>query len=328
VRAALCRSFSAADPLAGLSVTDVGDRPQPPGWVTVRLRAAALNAHDLWSLRGVGLTPRDLPRVLGSDGAGIAGAAGEQDRDVVVYPVVAAHPPESPAFLDPRTAPLLSERHDGTLAQQVRVPAHNLLRKPAHLTFEQAAALPTAWLTAYRMLFTLAGARPGDTVLVQGATGGVATALVVLGVNAGVRMWVTGRSDQGRAWAAEQGADATFAPGARLPERVDAVMETVGEATWAHSLRCVRVGGTVVVAGATSGPGPVEELQRVFFNQISIVGTRMGTLGEMRALLALVERKGLVPPVDSTFALDDAPRAFRRLLEGNLRGKVVVSVAS
>jgi NADPH:quinone reductase-like Zn-dependent oxidoreductase len=322
MRAARCRAFAPASPLDGLSVDEVDEPLLSDGWVSVAVRAAALNAHDLWSLRGVGLTVQDLPRVLGSDASGQVVGDG---REVVVYPIVAEHPPQATEALDPRTAPLLSERHDGTLADYVAVPAHNVLPKPAHLTYEQAAALPTAWLTAYRMLFVLGAVRPGHTVLVQGATGGVSTALVVLGRATGVRVWATARSDSGREWALAQGADAVFGHGERLPERVDAVMETVGQATWAHSLRCVRVGGRVVVAGATSGPGPVEELQRVFFHQISILGARMGTLEEMRALLALVERERIVPPVDSVVPLTVAEVAFARLLQGDLRGKVVLT---
>lgn len=321
MRAARCRTFSPDSPLDGLSVDEVDEPLVPDGWVRVAVRAAALNAHDLWSLRGVGLSVHELPRVLGSDAAG---QVVDDGREVMVYPVVAEHPPRTTEALDPRVAPLLSERHDGTLADYVVVPAHNVLPKPEHLTYEQAAALPTAWLTAYRMLFVLGAVRPGHTVLVQGATGGVSTALVVLGRAAGARVWVTARSDAGRAWALGQGADAVFGSGERLPERVDAVMETVGEATWAQSLRCVRVGGRIVVAGATSGPGPVEELQRVFFHQISIIGARMGTVDEMRALLALVERKRIVPPVDSVVPLAEARAAFARLGEGDLRGKVVV----
>jgi NADPH:quinone reductase-like Zn-dependent oxidoreductase len=321
MRAALCTSFSDAEPLSGLRVDDVDEGRAPTGWCSVAVRAAALNAHDIWSLRGVGLDERDLPRVLGSDGAG---SVGDEDREVVLYPVVAAHPPESDPSLHPVHAPLLSERHHGTLARRVLVPEHNLFPKPAHLSFEQAAALPTAWLTAYRMLFTAARLQPGATVLVQGATGGVSTALVALGAVTGLRTWVTARTDSGRAWAVDHGADAAFATGARLPDRVDAVMETVGEATWAHSLRCVRVGGTVVVAGATSGSAPVEELQRIFFNQITVVGVRVGTLAEMRSLLALVERHQLMPPVDSVYALDDAHDAFRRMMAGNLAGKVIL----
>lgn len=321
MRAARVHGFSADMPLSGLSVDDVSEPDVPDGWASVEVRAAALNAHDLWSLRGVGLTRHDLPRILGSDAAG---RDSETGRDVVVYPVVAAAPPQTTEALDPGQSPLLSERYDGTLAERVVVPRHNLLAKPAHLSFTQAATLPTAWLTAYRMLYVLGRAQPGDTVLVQGATGGVSTALVMLASRTGIRTWVTGRTEEGRTWASQCGADLALAPGARVPERVDVVLETVGAATWAHSLRCVRVGGRIVVAGATSGGGPVEELQRIFFHQISVIGARMGTLNEMTSLLALVDRERITPPVDSQWALDEAPAAFERLQRGQLAGKVVL----
>ena len=225
------------DPLGGL---EVGERPDPdprPDWVTVRLRAASLNHHDLWSLQGVGLPADRLPMVLGCDGAGID----EQGNEVVVHAVISDPDFRGDETLDPKRS-LLSEVYDGTLADLVSVPRRNLVPKPAQLSFEEAACLPTAWLTAYRMLFTQAAARPGQTVLVQGAGGGVATALVAIGRAAGLRMWVTSRDAGKRERAVELGAEQAFESGARLPERVDAVMETVGEPTWDHSLKSLTPG--------------------------------------------------------------------------------------
>lgn len=149
--------------MRGLQVKDIATPQAPRGWSTVEVRAAALNAHDLWSLRGVGMSEHDLPRVLGSDAAGIVAGTG---REVVVNPVIAAAPPETTEALDPMIAPLLSERCDGALAEQVVVLDYCLFPKPDHLSFGQAAALPTAWSTAYRMLFVAGAACPGDTVLV------------------------------------------------------------------------------------------------------------------------------------------------------------------
>src|SRR5690606_16707925 len=157
------------------------------------------------------------------------------------------------------------------------VPRRALLPKPASLTFEQAACLPTAWLTAYRMLFTNSGVQPGGSVLVQGAGGGVATALLVLARAAGLRVWVTSRDEGKRAKAVGLGAHEACEPGARRPGRVDAVMETVGKATWSHSVKCLRPGGRIVVSGATTGPDPSAELQRVFYTQLSVVGSTMGS---------------------------------------------------
>ncbi len=224
--------------------------------------------------------------------------------------------------LDPRRS-LLSERHDGTFADLVAVPTRNLVPKPSGLSFEEASCLPTAWLTAYRMLFVNAGVQPGATVLVQGAGGGVSTALVVLGHAAGYRMWVTSRSSEKADRALSLGADAAFESGARLPERVDAVMETVGAATWGHSLKALRPGGTIVVSGATSGDAPSADLRRVFFLQLRVVGSTMGTRDELERLVRFCEVTGVRPIIDDVLPLTDAAEGFARLAAGEQFGKVV-----
>jgi NADPH:quinone reductase-like Zn-dependent oxidoreductase len=314
--------LDADNPLAALAVGDRPD-PQPPAaWTTVRVRATALNHHDVWSLRGVGLREDQLPMVLGCDAAGID----EDGREVVIHAVISDPDFRGDETTDPRRS-LLSEKYDGTHAERVAVPRLNLVAKPAELTFEEAACLPTAWLTAYRMLFVQSGARPGDTVLVQGAGGGVATALVSLGAVTGLRMWVTSRSEQKRARAVGLGADAAFEAGARLPERVDAVMETVGAPTWDHSLKALRPGGTVVVSGATGGADARTDLRRVFFLQQRIVGSTMGTREELESLLALLARTGVRPVIDTALPLADAADGFRRMVEGDVFGKIVFTVA-
>ncbi len=247
--AATVTRFSSDDPLAGLEIGDVPEPEVPEGWALVDVRAASLNHHDLWSLGGVGLREEQLPMILGCDAAGVDADGNE----VVVHSVISSPDWRGDETLDPKRS-LLSERHPGTIAERVAVPRRNLVPKPPELSFEDAACLPTAWLTAYRMLFTRGAVRPGMTVLVQGAGGGVATAVIALGSRAGVRVWATSRSEEKRAQALELGADAVFESGARLPERVDAVMETVGEATWGHSVKSLKPGGTLVVSGATSGP--------------------------------------------------------------------------
>ena len=219
---------------------------------------------------------------------------------------------------------ILSERHQGTFAERVAVPRRNLVAKPDALSFEEAACLPTAWLTAYRMLFTRARVVPGATILVQGAAGGVATALTVLASAAGVRVWITGRSEEKRARALELGAEQAFEPGARLPERVDAVMETIGEATWAHSLRALKPGGTLVVSGATSGAAPPAELNRIFFLQLSVVGSTMGTRDELERLVRFCVDKGVRPVIHDTLPLRDARKGFEAMLDGRLVGKLVL----
>jgi NADPH:quinone reductase-like Zn-dependent oxidoreductase len=198
--------------------------------------------------------------------------------------------------------------------------------KPPELSFEQAACLPTAWLTAYRMLFTRGRLTPGQTVLVQGSSGGVATALVRLGSSAGLRVWTTGRTEEKRALALSLGADATFEPGARLPERVDAVMETIGAATWSHSVKSLKPGGVIVISGATSGDAPPAELTRIFFLQLSVIGSTMGTRDELERLLQLMVQRQIAPAIGQTLPLADARAGFEAMLEGQTGGKIVFTV--
>ena len=313
-------STNPEDPLSGL---EVGPRPDPvaeDGWVTVSVRAAALNHHDLWTLKGVGINQDQLPMILGCDAAGID----PDGNEVIVHSVISTPDWTGDETLDPRRS-LLSERHQGTLAEQVVVPRRNLVPKPASLSFEEAACLPTAWLTAYRMLFVQSGARPGDTVLIQGAGGGVATALIMLARAGGFRAWVTSRSAEKQQRAVELGADGAFDTGARLPDRVDAVFETVGAATWSHSLKSLRPGGTLVVSGATSGPNPPAELNRVFFLQLRVVGSTMGTRQELLQLAQMLDVTGVRPLVDRVLPLAEAREGFALLASGDVFGKVVLT---
>lgn len=320
--AAYAARQSAADPLSGL---EVGERPEPTapeGWVTVTVRTAALNHHDLWSLRGVGLPADKLPMILGCDAAG----TDPDGNEVLVHAVIPSAGWAGDETLDTRRS-LLSEVHQGTLAEQVVVPARNVVPKPAELSWEHAACLPTAWLTAYRMLFTNSGVQPGGTVLVQGAAGGVATALVQLGSAAGYRMWVTSRDEAKGRVAVDLGAERAFGSGERLPERVDAVMETVGAATWSHSVNALRPGGRIVISGATSGDAPAKaELTKIFFKQLQVVGSTMGTRDELERLARLVVAKGIEPKIDRVIPLAEAREGFRAMAEGQVDGKVVFTV--
>jgi len=317
--AAYAVSQSSSDPLSGLVI---GERPDPiarPGWSVVRLRAAGLNRHDVWSLRGVGLPAERLPMILGCDGAGID----EDGNEVIVHAVLPSEGWTGDETLDPART-LLSELYDGTLAELVAVPTRNLVPKPAGLSFEEAACLSTAWLTAYRMLFVNAGLTPGATVLVQGAGGGVATALIQLGSAAGYRVWATSRDEAKKARALDIGADKAFSPGERLPERVDAVMETVGAATWTHSINSLKPGGTVVISGATSGDAPAKaELTKIFFRQLRVVGSTMGTRAELERLASFVVTQGISPIIDSTYALSDARTGFEKMAAEDVFGKVI-----
>jgi NADPH:quinone reductase-like Zn-dependent oxidoreductase len=317
--AVYAESFSTDEPLSGLVL---GERPDPvaeSGWTTVDVKAASLNHHDLWSLRGVGLKEDALPMILGCDAAGLD----EDGNEVVVHAVVSDPSWTGDETLDPKRS-LLSERYQGTFADKVVVPRRNVVPKPASLSFEEAACLPTAWLTAYRMLYTQGGLKPGDSVLVQGAGGGVATALIALGRAGGLRVFATSREESKRARALELGAHEVVETGARLPQRVDAVMETVGKATWSHSIKSLRPGGTVVISGATSGNNPDQaELTRIFFLQLRVIGSTMGTRSELAALTELLDVSGVRPVIDQVLPMDAADKGFAAMEAGDVFGKIV-----
>lgn len=299
----------------------IGERPEPEvpeGWVKVSVKAASLNMHDIWTLRGVGIKEERFPMILGCDGAGVL----DDGTEVVLHSVINAAGWQGDDTLDPRRT-LLTEKHQGTFADFVVVPSRNVLPKPAGLSFSEAATMGTAWLTAYRMLFVKSGLRPGQTLLVQGSSGGVSTALIQLGRAAGFRVWATGRSEEKRALAEDLGAHQTFESGARLPERVDAVFETVGKATWSHSVKSLKPGGIIVVSGATSGGDPGAELQRVFFLQLRVAGSTMGTRDELADLLSYVALTGIRPQIGAELPLAEAAEGFRNMLDGATAGKII-----
>jgi NADPH:quinone reductase-like Zn-dependent oxidoreductase len=317
--AAYAARLSSTDPLSGLEVGDRPDPDVPEGWTTVTVRAASLNHHDVWALRGVALGEDQLPMILGGDAAGVD----EAGNEVVVHSVVGD--PDNRGgdeTYDPRRS-LLSERHPGVFAERVAVPRRNLIAKPSELSFEEASCLPTAWLTAYKMLFSRSGTRPGDTVLVQGAGGGVATAAIVLARTAGLQVWATSRSADKRERARAAGAHEVFESGARLPGRVDAVIDSVGEATLDHSIKACRPGGRVVLCGATSGMTATVELARVFFTQVDVVGSTMGSRTELEQLIGFLVASGARPVVDQVLPLEKAAEGFARMIEGDLFGKIV-----
>jgi NADPH:quinone reductase-like Zn-dependent oxidoreductase len=312
MRAVFAQAISKDDPLSGLAI---GDRPEPQpqdGWSVVRVTASALNHHDIWSLRGVGLAQEQLPMILGCD----AVAKTSDGARVLIHSVI-------PDPQDPRGFSLLSEKHQGTLAELVTVPSQNLIPLPDGVSDVDAAALPTAWLTAYRALTAKGRIDKGESVLVQGAGGGVATAAVVLAHAMGKRVYATSRDAAKRARIAELGAVAVE-PGARLPERVDVVIETVGAATFDHSLKCAAPGARIVVSGGTSGPNANVLLPRVFMMELEILGSSMGTAEELRQVVELVNR-GVKPVVDEVFGFADARQAFEKLNSGDVFGKIVLA---
>jgi NADPH:quinone reductase-like Zn-dependent oxidoreductase len=312
MRAAIAIGADQKDPLRVLSVAEAPEPAAPDGWVTVDVRAASLNHHDLWSLRGVGLPPDRLPMILGCDAAGVD----PEGNEVVIYPVVA-----DPG--DPRGLSLLSERYPGTLAERVAVPRANLIAKPAGLSFLEAACLPTAWLTAFHMLTTRGRVDEGAAVLVQGAGGGVATAAVVLALAMGKRVYASSRDAGKRERIAALGATA-IEPGARLPERVDVVIESVGEPTFDHSMKCAAPGGRIVVCGATGGHLATVDLRRLFAMRLELLGSTMGTRAELAALLDLCIEKDVRPIIDSTYGFTAVADAFAHLSSGEVVGKVAL----
>lgn len=346
MRAAYAVRMGGERPLDNL---EVGERPTPapgPGEALVRVRAVSLNHHDLWTLRGVVGAPVQLPRILGCEAGAVVETYGSErpagtpdpGTEVVLYPVITCGRCAACLGPDPtlcREFGMLSDKVDGTLAEYVVLPAVNVLPKPAFLSTAAAACLGTTYLTGYRMLFTRGGVRPGDSVLIPGAGGGVATALIQMAKAAGLTVFVTSRDPARREAALRLGADHALETGGGVARAildltdgrgVDAVMETVGEPTWGQSLRAVRPGGTVVVSGATGGANPPAELNRLFYRQISVVGSTMGTRDEMLAVLRLVTAAQIHPVIDETFPLDETPAALARMEAGRHTGKIIVSV--
>lgn len=315
-------STSMSEPLSALTLDESYPDPEPPeGWELVRVRAASLNHHDLWTLRGVGVPEERLPIVLGCDAAGVT----EDGREVVVHAVIGdADEGGGDETLDPQRT-LLSEQHDGTFADYVAVPRRNLIDKPEEITFTEAACLPTAYLTVYRALFTRGGARPGDRLLVQGSGGGTTTAAILLGRAAGLRVYATSRDQDKRKQAIDLGAHEVFEAGERLPERVDIVFDSVGEATWDHSLKSLCPGGTLVSIGATSGRNPETSLSHIFFRQLRVIGSTMGTRGELVALVRFLRAAAVRPLIDEVIPMREGRRAFERMAEGELFGKLVLT---
>ena len=345
MRALYAAKLGGDAPLANLQF---GERPTPepgPGEVRVKVRAATLNHHDYFTLRGVVGYPITPPRILGCDAAGIVDAYGTDPppgappvgAEAAVFGVRFCGRCRgclSGDFMLCRTFTMLSDGDvEGSFADYLVVPAQNVLPKPANLTFAQTAALGVSYLTAYRMLFNKARLRPGARVLVQGAGGGLATAAVDLASAAGIDVIVSSRSDGKLEFAKRRGAKAGILPGKDAAKEVlkltggdgvDAVIESVGEPTWGTSLRAVRQGGVVVVAGATAGPNPPADLARIFWRQITIAGSSMGTLIEYAALLRFVEHVGIVPPIAAEYPLDQGIKAFERFVSGDFLGKLAL----
>ena len=320
----------------------LAERPEPipgPGEVRVRFRAMALNHLDVFVTRG--LPRRPLPAILGADGAGVIDAAGEGvDRkrigeEVVIYPVVSDDSCEwcrRGQQVHCAKFGILGEHVDGTFQEALTVREHEVFPRPPHLSWEESAALPLSWLTAWRLLFTRGKLVDGDTLVVVGIGGGVAVASLQLAKAHGLRVFVTSRDAAKRERGITLGADAAF-PSAAFGDAVReatggqgarAVADTVGPATFDQSIRALAKEGVLLTVGATSGPKVELLLPRLWFRHLSIVTSTMGNRSEFAAMLADVERFSLRPPVDAVYPLDRGGDAFARLETGAQFGKVVL----
>ena len=339
-------TLTAAGGLEHLQLQEVPPPPPPaPGWVAVRVRAAALNRLDLFVADGLPGEHPPFPFVVGSDGAGVVEAVGADVSGIKVGDEVMFDPGISCGSCEACRAgeePLCSsyrimgEHVGGTIAELVTVPAVNLASKPPMFSWPEAAAFSLVALTAWRMLATRAKLSAGETALVWGAGGGVAQASIQIAKHLGARVIATSSRPGPRERARTLGADIVLDHGAddvvkAVKEATggrgaDVVVDTVGEATWERSLRAVARLGRVVTCGATSGPAVSLDIRRLFWRQWTILGSTMGSRAEYRAVAALAAQGKLHPVVDSVVPLADAVQAYRRLREGQQNGKLVIEV--
>jgi NADPH:quinone reductase-like Zn-dependent oxidoreductase len=316
----------------GPEVLRYEDAPDPEpaeGEVLIRLRAASMNRLDLWVRRGLPSVPK--PRILGADGAGVVEALGPAvsgfelgDRVVI-----------NPGVEHGSKITVIGEHTDGTHAELIAVPASNVYPLADGLGFEEAAAFPLVFETVYRMLVTKARLGEGEWVLVWGVGSGIGSASLVLCKALGARVIATSSSAEKLERASELGADvvvdhATGDVPAVVKEAtgggVDVVVEHVGEATWQRSLQCARQEGRVVVCGATSGPNPPAALHRIWWKQLAVLGSTMGTRADFEGVYELVKTGRLTPVVDSVFPLEEAAAAHERMERGEHFGKIVLSI--
>jgi NADPH:quinone reductase-like Zn-dependent oxidoreductase len=312
-----------ADPSNPLSSLKLGERPEPDvpdGWVRVAITHASLNRHDLFTLRGISGHPEGIvyPIVLGNDAAGTL----DDGTPVVIYPLLGSDGWRGDETLDPNWH-IPSEFIQGTFADYAVVPQRNAIRLPEGLSPLHASVLGTAWLTAYRALFTKARLRPGQTVLVQGATGGMATAVIQLGRAAGFEVWASSRTEDGQALARSLGAHCTFPANEPLPKKVNAVLDNVGVDSWEHSLQSLARGGTLVTTGGTTGFEMPLNILPLICDQLTITGSIMGTRDDLENMMNLIVQAGIEPKIDTVLPMERAREAFEAMWEGKTHGKIV-----
>jgi len=342
MRAAYIREHG---PLDAIRTGDLPDPEPGPGQVRIRVRAGALNHLDIFVRNGIPAVPVPLPHVLGSDGAGVIDRTGPgvaQERigeEVVLNPGIHCGSCEFCLRGEHSlcvTFHLVGEHIAGTFAEYVVVPAVNAYPKPASLSFEEAAAFPLTFLTAWRMLVTKARARPGESLLILGIGGGVSLAALAIGKRLGLVAGVTSGSPEKLERARELGADFTidhaatdFAREARRitgKRGVDIVLDSVGKATWKRSIAALARGGRLLTCGATTGPNPETDIARIFWNQLTVYGSTMGTHGEFAEMLRMFRDGLLRPVVDSVFPLEQTKEAVARLEEKRQFGKIVIRI--
>lgn len=328
-----------------VAVTELPDPEPGRGEVVVRLKAAALNRLDVWTLTGALKIEHHFPHTLGADGAGEIDSVGDDVEGlrpgmrVVVNPGIHCGRCEfcrAGEQSQCTTFSMLGEHRPGTLAEKVVLPAGNVFPAPSHLSFGEAAALGVTAVTAYRMLFTRANMQPGEWVLITGIGGGLAQSLFQLARPVAGRIYVTSSSDDKLAQAIEMGADAGVnysnedvgkAIRNRTGKRgVDLAADSAGGDALDQALRALRKGGRVVLAGATAGPKATIGLQRLFWNQLTVIGSTMGSDADVGDMLRMVAGTGIKPVVDRTFSMNDGVKALEYLEAGEQFGKVVVEI--
>lgn len=306
-----------------LSAVQLCERPipdVPEGWVRVKMRTVGLNYHDIFTIKGLSDTNS---LILGNEGAGIL--EDENEIEVLLYPCMGNPDFQGDETLDPERH-VFSEVVDGTLAEFVTAPKRNVVLKPKGLSMESASVLGVSWLTAWRMLFAKSGIKPGQRMLVQGTSGGVATALIQLGVAAGMKVSCVGRDAKKRDLASRLGAAEVLAPGEKMAEPADAVFDMSGAATFSASIGYLKPGGTLVFCGRHSGNTIPVDAQYVFINQITIRGSYLGTLGEFENLVAFVVKHNIKPLIGQFLPLASTRAGFQAMLEGRTEGKIVVTI--
>ncbi|WP_276735192.1 zinc-binding dehydrogenase [Bacillus sp. (in: firmicutes)] len=313
--------------LQGLSVQDVPSKKPGYGQVKVKVKSAGLNHRDLFLMNNK--SERDPHLILGSDGAGIIEEVGEGVKHVAVQTEVIIFPTLNWDSTEnvPPVPEILGGPSDGTLAEYVIIPSQNAFKKPSYLSWEEAGVLPLSALTAYRALFTKARLKKGEHLLIPGIGSGVATYALFMAKAIGATVSVTSRSEEKRRKALQLGADNAFDSYGNWDEqlkgkKVDVVLDSIGPALFSEYFRHVKPNGRIVSFGASSGDNLLFSVRSLFFPQINVLGTSMGSCEEFHDMLAFIEKHKLHPVIDRTYPLEKAFEAYTRMQEGRQFGNI------